>query len=105
VASLDAYLYRDRLDKELSLHAGFESVSSCDFCSQPTKFGLPDLSHPPDWPVYSMAQLLSSTGIATRVMFSPDGSSKRVEGNNDAFMAHQVARRNARCDVQSIAGK
>src|SRR4030088_2779269 len=32
VASLDAYLYRARLDSELSLHAGFERVSDCAFC-------------------------------------------------------------------------
>src|SRR4030081_2896318 len=37
VASLDAYLYRAQLEKELSVHAGFESVSNCAFCSQPTK--------------------------------------------------------------------
>jgi hypothetical protein len=93
VASLDAYLYRDRLDKELSLHAGFESVSSCDFCSQPTKFGLPDLSHPPDWPVYSMAHTLKHPELPPIVMFSPDGSSNVSRETIDAFMAHQVARR------------
>jgi hypothetical protein len=93
VASLDAYLYRARLEKELSLHAGFESVSNCAFCSQPTKFGLPDLSHPPDWPTYSMAHTLKHPELPPVVMFSQDGSSNVSRKTIDAFMAHQVALR------------
>jgi len=93
VASLDAYLYRGRLDKELSLHAGFESVSNCAFCSQPTKFGLPDLSYPTDWPSYSMAHTLKHPELPPVVMFALDGSSDVSREIIDAFMAHQVARR------------
>jgi hypothetical protein len=105
VASLDAYVYRARLDKELSLHAGFESVSNCAFCSHPTKFGLPDLGYPSDWPAYSMAHTLKHPELPPVVMFSQDGSSNVSRETIDAFMAHQVARRNATaltcrmCDV------
>ena len=103
VASLDAYLYRARLEKELSLHAGFESVSNCAFCSQPTKFGLPDLSHPPDWPAYSMAHTLKHPELPPVVMFSQDGSSNVSRETIDAFMAHQVARRKRDgADVQDV---
>src|ERR1700704_2862183 len=106
VASLDAYLYRARLEKELSLHAGFESVSNCAFCSQPTKFGLPDLSYPTDWPSYSMAHTLKHPELPPVVMFAQDGSSDVSRETIDAFMAHQVARRKRDgADVQSIAGK
>jgi hypothetical protein len=70
VASLDAYLYRARLDKALSLLVGFESVSNCAFCSQPTKFGLPDLSYPADWPAYSMVHTLKHPEFPPVVMFS-----------------------------------
>jgi hypothetical protein len=93
VASLDAYLYRTRLEKELSLHAGFESASNCAFCSQPTKFGLPDLSYPPDWPGYSMAHTLKHPELPPIVMFSQDGSSDVSRETIAAFMAHQLARR------------
>src|SRR3981081_1179871 len=93
VASLDAYSYRARLDKELSLHAGFESVSNCAFCSQPTKFGLPDLSYPPAWPGYSMAHTLKHPELPPIVMFSQDGSSDVSRETIAAFMAHQLARR------------
>lgn len=103
VASLDAYLYRARLEKELSLHAGFESVSNCAFCSQPTKFGLPDLSHPPDWPTYSMAHTLKHPELPPVVMFSQDGSSNVSRETIDVFMAHQVARRKRDgADVQDV---
>ena len=103
VASLDAYLYRARLDKELSLHAGFESVSNCAFCSQPTKFGLPDLSHPPDWPAYSIAHTLKHPELPPVVMFSQDGSSNVSRETIDAFMAHQVARRKRHgADLQDV---
>jgi hypothetical protein len=83
-------LYRVRLEKELSLHAGFESVSNCAFCSQPTKFGLPDLSHPPDWPAYSTAHTLKHPELPPVVMFSQDGSSNVSMEKIDAFMAHQA---------------
>jgi len=103
VASLDAYLYRARLDSELSLHAGFESVSNCAFCSQPTKFGLPDLSHPPDWPAYSIAHTLKHPELPPVVMFSQDGSSNVSRETIDAFMAHQVARRKRHgADLQDV---
>jgi hypothetical protein len=103
VASLDAYLYRARLDKELSLHAGFQSVSNCAFCSQPTQFGLPDLSHPPDWPAYSMAHTLKHPQLPPVVMFSQDGSSSVPSETIDAFMAHQVAlREHDGTDVQDV---
>src|SRR3984893_14768486 len=75
VASLDAYLYLGRLDNELSLHGGFESVSNCAICSQPTKFGLPDLSYPADWPSYSITHNLKHPELPPVVMFAQDGSS------------------------------
>jgi hypothetical protein len=98
-ASLDAFRYQLRLDKELSQYSGFVSVESCSFCAEPTKFGLPNLSHPPVWPAYGMAHTLMHPELPPVVTFGQDGTSDVPRELVDAFMARQLALRNIGSDA------
>jgi hypothetical protein len=103
-ASLDAFLYQLRLDKELSQYSGFVSVENCDFCAEPAKFGLPDLSHAPVWPAYGMAYTLRHPELPAVVTFGRDGTSDISRELVDTFMARQLALRNSGSDAAPSTG-
>jgi hypothetical protein len=103
-ASLDAFRYRLRLDKELSQYSGFVSVESCSFCAEPAKFGLPNLSHTPVWPAYGMAHTLMHPELPPVVTFGQGGTSDVPRELVDTFMARQLALRNNGSDAAPWAG-
>jgi hypothetical protein len=93
-ASLDAFLYQLRLDKELSQFSGFVSVENCSFCAEPAKFGLPNLGHTPVWPAYGMAHTLRHPELPPVVTFGQGGTSDISRELIDTFMERQLALRN-----------
>ncbi len=103
-ASLDAFLYQLRLDKELSQYSGFVSVENCDFCAEPTKFGFPNLSHTPVWPAYGMAYTLRHPELPPVVTLGRDGTSDFSRKLVDTFMARQLALRNNFSDAAPSTG-
>jgi hypothetical protein len=103
-ASLDAFLYQLRLDKELSQYSGFVSVENCDFCAEPTKFGFPNLSHTPVWPAYGMAYTLRHPELPPVVTLGRDGTSDFSRKLVDTFMARQLALRNNFSDTAPSTG-
>jgi hypothetical protein len=95
LASADAFRYFARLDKELSSRAGVIDVASCDFCVQPTKYGLPNLGYIWLWPVYGMIHTLEHPELPPVVVIGPAGV---INGDISSttvatFMEHQLALR------------
>jgi hypothetical protein len=98
-ASLDAFRYQLRLDKELSQYSGLVSVESCSFCVEPTKFGLPNLSHTPVWPAYGIAHTLMHPELPPVVTFAQGGTGDVPRELVDTFLARQLALRNIGSDA------
>jgi hypothetical protein len=103
-ASLDAFRYQLRLDKELSQYSGLVSVESCSFCVEPTKFGLPNLSHTPVWPAYGMAHTLMHPELPPVVTFGQGGMGDVSRELVETFMARQLALRNIGSDAAPLTG-
>lgn len=96
LSSIDAYRYRSGLEQTLSRLSGIVlDVSACDLCTEPQRFGLPDLGYPWIWTLYSMAHTMRRQDQPAVVLIVPgaltgeDISQAEVE----RFYAREAARR------------
>lgn len=100
LASLDAYLYRTRLDAALSELSGVVAVRDCAFCVAPESFGAPDLSFTWTWPLFGIAHTLHRPDAPPVVVLNDPQEDPRPtypyeRAQVDAFLRDEAARRQA----------
>ena len=95
LASVDAYVYRTRLDAALSEYGGVVALGDCEFCLHPD--GAADLSFSWTWPVVGMAHTMLRLDRPPMVVLNDPASKSETypfsRAEIDAFLRREQGRR------------